>query len=156
MEIALRPYRPTDLVAMHALDARCFDHPFSFSASAMRRFAAAPKAHVVVAEEHGELVGFVIMDIEDTETGRFGYVVTLDVSPEHRRTGLAKALMQEAERRAFHETCSSIALHVFTGNDSAIGFYVASGFVKSHREADFYGRDKDAWVFHKPLLAPDK
>ena len=149
--ITLRPYRVNDLDAMHSLDVECFGKPFRFSRSAMRRFAEAKKARVVIAEDSGDLVGFVILDIEDTEDERFGYIVTLDVSPEHRRRGLARELMQEVEREASREGCTAVGLHVFTGNEPAVRFYVGRGFVRSHRENDFYGRGIDAWVFHKPL-----
>ena len=136
---------------MHALDVVCFDEPFRFSRSAMRRFAESKKARVIIAEDDGALVAFVILDIEDTDEGRFGYIVTLDVSPRYRRMGVAGQLMQEAEREASREGCTAVGLHVFTGNEPAVRFYVGRGFVRSHRENDFYGRGIDAWVFHKPL-----
>jgi ribosomal-protein-alanine N-acetyltransferase len=154
--ITLRPYLVNDLDAMHALDVVCFDKPFRFSRNAMRRFAEAKKARVVIAEDNDALVGFVILDIEDTEEGRSGYIVTLDVSPGHRRRGLAARLMQQAEREAFREGCSAVMLHVFTGNEPAMRFYVGRGFIRSHRENDFYGRGIDAWVFHKPLRSADE
>ena len=154
--ITLRPYRANDLDAMHALDVECFDKPFRFSRSAMRRFAEAKKARVVIAEENETLVGFVILDIEDTEEERLGYIVTLDVSPEHRRMGLAGQLMQIAERESIREGCAAVVLHVFTGNEPAMRFYVGRGFVQSHRESDFYGRGIDAWVFHKLLRSADE
>jgi len=154
--IKLRPYRANDLDAMHALDVECFDKPFRFSHSAMRHFAEAKKARVVIADDNGELVGFVILDIGDTDEGQFGYIVTLDVSPGHRRRGLAGLLMQEAEREASREGCAAVVLHVSTGNEPAIRFYEGRGFVRSYREADFYGRAIDAWVFHKPLLPADE
>jgi ribosomal-protein-alanine N-acetyltransferase len=154
--IRLRPYRVNDLDAMHALDVECFDKPFRFSRSAMRRFAEAQKAHVVIAEDSDVLVGFVILDIENTEEGRFGYIVTLDVSPGHRRRGLAGQLIEQVEREAFREGCAAVVLHVFTGNEPAIRFYVGRGFLRSHGESDFYGRGIDAWVFHKPLHSADE
>jgi len=154
--IRLRPYRTNDLDAMHALDVECFDKHFRFSRSAMRRFAEAKKARVVIADDSDALVGFVILDIEDTDEGRFGYIVTLDVSPSHRRRGVAGQLMQDAEREASREGCAAVVLHVFAGNEPAIRFYVGLGFVQSHREIGFYGRGMDAWVFHKALRFPDE
>jgi ribosomal-protein-alanine N-acetyltransferase len=149
--ITLRPYRSNDVDAMHALDVVCFDEPFRFSRSAMRRFAESKKARVIIAEDDGGLVAFVILDIEDTDEGRFGYIVTLDVSPGYRRKGLAGQLMHAAEREASRAGCLAIVLHVFTGNAPAIHFYEGRGFVQLHRENDFYGRGIDAWVLHKPL-----
>ncbi len=156
--IRLRPYRVKDLDAMHALDVECFEKSFRFSRNAMRRFAEAPKARVIIAEDEDNdaLVGFVILDIEDTEEGRFGYIVTLDVSPGHRRRRLAGKLMEEVEREASCEGCAAIVLHVFTGNEPAIRFYIGRGFLRSHGESDFYGRGIDAWVFHKPLRSADE
>jgi len=153
--VTLRPYRANDLDAMHALDVECFDKPFRFSRSAMRRFAEAKKARVVIADDGDALVGFVILDIEDTAEGRFGYIVTLDVSPAHRRRGVAGQLMQEAEQEGAREGCVAVVLHVFTGNEPSIRFYVRRGFVQSHRESNFYGLGMDAWVFQKPLSSPD-
>jgi ribosomal-protein-alanine N-acetyltransferase len=151
--IRFRSYLANDLDGMHALDVVCFEKPFRFSRAAMRRFAEATNARVTIAEDEAELVGFVILQIEGVDGGRVGYIVTLDVSPESRRRGVARRLMQEAERQAQHEGCSALVLHVFTGNESAIRFYASLGFVRSHREEEFYGPKMDAWVFHKLLTS---
>ena len=154
--ITLRPYRVNDLDAMHALDVECFDKPFRFSRDAMRRFAEAKKARVVIAADNDALVGFVILDIEETEEGRFGYIVTLDISPGYRRRGVAGQLMEQVEREAFRDGCATVVLHVYTGNEPAKHFYGGRGFIRAHRENDFYGRGIDAWVFHKPLHSADE
>lgn len=151
--IRFRSYLSDDLGGMHALDAVCFEKPFRFSRAAMRRFAETANARVTIAEDQGELVGFVILHIQELESGRIGYIVTLDVSPQRRRCGIAGRLMQETERKALGEGCSALVLHVFTGNEPAIRFYTSHGFVRSHREEHFYGPKMDAWVFHKLLTS---
>lgn len=148
----LRGYREDDLDAMYALDVVCFERHFRFTRSAMRRFAEAKKACVVIAEEGDALVGFVIQHIEEAQEGCVGYITTLDVAPEQRRNGIARLLMSEAERQAQRADCAALVLHVFTGNEEAIRFYASIGFVRSHREEEFYGPGIDAWVFHKRLL----
>ncbi len=147
----LRGYRAGDLDAMHALDVVCFEPPFRFSRGAMRRFAEAKRARVVLAEQEGILAGFVILHLEPSVQGPVGYVVTLDVAPEFRRRGVATQLMREAERLAQEEGCLAMALHVFTENRAAIRFYTQDGFRRAHREDGFYGASQDAWVFYKPL-----
>ena len=137
---------------MYALDVVCFEKPFRFTRGAMRRFAEAKKARVVVAEEDGALVGFVILEVEENDEGRTGYVVTLDVEPAFRRRGIAGVLMSEVERLARLDGCEAMVLHVFTGNDSAIRFYTHAGFARLHRAEGFYGRGVDAWVYAKRLL----
>ena len=150
--ITLRPYRANDLDAMHSLDVVCFDPPFRFSRSAMRRFAEAGKARVVIAKDADRLVGFIILNLERVKAERFGYIVTLDVSPAYRRRGIAGQLMHASEQQALSEGCAAVVLHVFTGNEAAIAFYLDRGFLQSRRELDFYGPGRDAWVLQKPLV----
>jgi ribosomal-protein-alanine N-acetyltransferase len=151
--IRFRSYRADDLHGMHALDVVCFEKPFRFSRAAMRRFSEAANARVILAEGQDELVGFVILHIEEAESERIGYIVTLDVSPHHRRRGIAGDLMQQAEQQALQQGCSALFLHVSTDNEPALRFYANHGLVRSHREENFYGPKMDAWVFHKLLIS---
>ena len=150
----LRGYQVDDLEAMYALDVVCFERAFRFTRGAMRRYAEAKKARVVIAEEGDALVGFVILHVEQEpeEEERIGYVVTLDVEPALRRRGVAGSLMSEVERLARSAGCTALVLHVFTGNDAAIRFYASDGFARSHRAEGFYGWGVDAWVYSKRLL----
>jgi ribosomal protein S18 acetylase RimI-like enzyme len=151
--IRFRSYRADDLHGMHALDVVCFAKPFRFSRAAMRRFSEAANARVILAEDQDELVGFVILHIEEAESERVGYIVTLDVSPHRRRLGIAGDLMEQAEQQALEQGCSALFLHVFTGNESALRFYANHGLIRSRREENFYGPKMDAWVFHKLLTS---
>ena len=147
----LRGYEPADLDAMHALDVDCFERPFRFTRRSMQRFAEAKKARVVIADLDHKVAGFCILHIEQAVHGRAAYIVTLDVAPEHRRKGIARALMLQAELLAAEAGCTMMALHVFTGNAAAIDFYQGAGFIQSHRSPGFYGGRLDALVFHKTL-----
>jgi [ribosomal protein S18]-alanine N-acetyltransferase len=147
----LRGFRTDDVDAMYGLDVACFEKPFRFARGAMRRFAEAKNALVVIAEEGDALVGFVILHVEEGGEGRTGYVVTLDVDPACRRRRIAALLMEEAERQARADGCRAIVLHVFVGNESALKFYASAGYARSHRDEEFYGRGLDAWVYYKRL-----
>jgi ribosomal-protein-alanine N-acetyltransferase len=149
--IRLRSYRAEDVDAMHALDVVCFERPFRFTRGAMRRFAEANHARVVIAEVDDALAGFVIVQAEEDEEVRTGYVVTLDVEPAFRRRGIAGVLMSEVERLARLDGCDAMVLHGFTGNDAAIRFYANAGFVRSDRVEGFYAPGVDAWVYSKRL-----
>ena len=146
-EPILRGYQPTDLDAMFRLDELCFEEPFRFSQTAMRRFAESRKARAVIAESNGRLAGFAILHVE----GRVGYVVTLDVDEEFRRRGLAARLMQEMEQYALNADCAVVGLHVFVGNGSAIRFYERVGYKRAGDVPGFYGEGLDAWVYRKKL-----
>jgi len=148
----MRDYVPADLDALVALDDLCFEPPFRFPRAAMRRFAEAKNARVTLAEaDDSSLAGFCIMHIEPVARNRAGYIVTLDVAPEHRRQGVAGELMERAESQAREASCVAVALHVFPGNADAVRFYERRGYRFSHRVASFYARGVDALVYHKPL-----
>lgn len=144
-ELTLREYRPGDWQAMHALDLVCFEPVFQFSRGAMRRFAEAPGAIVVLAEAAGELVGFCVVNME-VQTG---YVVTLDVAPARRRRGLARRLMAEAETRLRAAGGIVMALHVSTANTAAMQFYESIGYGRVGMAEGFYGPGMDALVYRK-------
>ena len=137
---------------MHALDVVCFEKPFRFTRGAMRRLAETKKARVVVAEVGDVLAGFVIVHMEEAEEGRTGYIVTLDVQPALRRSGIAGILIVEVERLARVESCAALVLHVFAGNEAAIRFYGHAGFMRAHRVEEFYGPGIDAWMYHKRMV----
>ena len=150
--ITLRDYRPGDANAMYALDLECFEAPFRFTSRAMRHFAEEPDAIVLLAEAHAEggpprVAGFVIAHME----GRTAYIVTLDIALGLRRRGLARRLMAETELRARAAGAHEMALHVYTGNLSAIAFYESLGYGRMRMAENFYARGVHALVYRKEL-----
>jgi [ribosomal protein S18]-alanine N-acetyltransferase len=143
VRLNFRGYEEQDLEAMFVLDTACFAEPFRFSLRAMRQFAQAGNAATVVAEDDGQLVGFVIAHLE----GETAYVVTIDVAEEYRRRGVGAKLLLRAER-AF-AGARRVALHVFVGNLAAARFYEGSGYLRVGEVKGFYGRGMDAVVFEK-------
>jgi [ribosomal protein S18]-alanine N-acetyltransferase len=154
-EISVRDYRALDLEAMFRLDVACFTAEFRFDRASMQAFAAEPGAIALVAETmDGELVGFVIVHTERAAAGRRGYVVTLDVSEDWRRKGLAGRLMREAESRTVAAGARWMELHVFTGNEAAIRFYERLGYERIAMRRRFYGADGlDALVYRKEIAS---
>jgi [ribosomal protein S18]-alanine N-acetyltransferase len=149
----LREYRESDLGTIFALDELCFEPPFRFSARAMKQFAEARNALIVVAEadETGEIEGFCIAHVERARKGLTAYVVTLDVAPLYRRQGLAHEMMERIERQATEAECDAMALHVSVENDGAIAFYESEGYERSHLVKSFYGLGRHAYVYRKAL-----
>jgi ribosomal-protein-alanine N-acetyltransferase len=151
VEITLREYRVGDLDAMYALDVVCFEPPFRFSRAAMRRFAQARKARVVIAEDGHTLAGFAILHVQRSLQERVGYIMTLDVDPMYRLRGLGRRLIAALEAQAQADGCAALALHVFAGNAAAIAFYERNGFRRVHEALSYYAPHVDAWVYRKRL-----
>jgi ribosomal protein S18 acetylase RimI-like enzyme len=80
---------------------------------------------MLVALEGPRVVGSVMAGYE----GHRGWISYLGVAPEHRRKGLGRAIMAEAERRLREAGCPKINLQVRSTNSEVIEFYRQIGFV---------------------------
>jgi ribosomal protein S18 acetylase RimI-like enzyme len=60
--------------------------------------------------------------------GHRGWINYLAVDPEHRRRGLGRTMMAEAENRLRLASCPKINLLVRTTNTDVIAFYRALGY----------------------------
>lgn len=132
---------------MYALDRVCFDARFRFSLRSMREFAEEPGAIVRIAEQAGEMAGFVIAQPEPEGV----YLVTLDVAPEQRRQGIAGALIDHVEACAI-ALDADVLLHVFTENSAAIAFYERRGYLRQGVVPGFYGRGLQAYLYRRGRL----
>jgi ribosomal protein S18 acetylase RimI-like enzyme len=72
------------------------------------------------------IVGSVMVGYE----GHRGWINYLAVSPEHRKQGCGRKLMEEAERLLRLEGCPKINLQVRTSNTEVLAFYRALGYVQ--------------------------
>ncbi len=141
-----------DVEAMVRLDETCFREAFRFDRRSMRRFAEARGALVVIAEDDSAMAGFVIVQIEGNGAERYGYVVTIDVSPELRRVGLGGCCWREAERQVTAAGVGRMGLHVAVDNEAAIRFYERLGYACVGVAKRFYSEaGMDGLVYLKEL-----
>jgi ribosomal protein S18 acetylase RimI-like enzyme len=78
----------------------------------------------LVAVSRGEVIGSVMAGYD----GHRGWVNYLAVSPNARRAGIGRALMNEVELRLRDAGCPKINLQVRETNQEALGFYHALGY----------------------------
>jgi ribosomal-protein-alanine N-acetyltransferase len=149
--ITLRGFRQEDLDAMYALDVVCFEEPFRFSRAMMQQAVEDEFARVVIAERGARMSGFAVLQVERVRRELLGYVVTLDVTPQERRRGVAWLMMERLEQDAREAGCAAMVLHVFAGNAGAIRFYESIGFVRVGEARNFYSRGLNAWIYRKGL-----
>jgi GNAT superfamily N-acetyltransferase len=86
-------------------------------------------AEVLIAEEADEPVGFALFFHNfSTFVGRPGiYLEDLFVKPEHRGSGIGKALLQRLAEIAVERDCGRMEWAVLDWNEPAIGFYKKLG-----------------------------
>ena len=87
------------------------------------------RAGVLVAEATENLIGLVHLRLQETPPlpilvpRRFVFVDTLVVDHRHRRKGIARRLMDAAEKWAIDRQAEQMELTVLEFNNSAIAFY---------------------------------
>ena len=128
----LRPGTEKDLEVIAALiralaEYEKLAHEATFAIEDLRRslFGARPYAETIIAEVDGEPVGFALFFHNfSTFLGKPGiYLEDLFVQPEHRGSGLGKALLARLAAIAVERGCGRLEWSVLDWNETAIGFY---------------------------------
>jgi len=150
----IRPFRPEDLEEVERIN-RVFlpeNYPGYFFIENYRRF---PNSFLVAESENGEVVGYVMCRVEsyyarDT-TLLLGHVLSIAVSRRHRRRGIGRALMAEAERGLRGYGSDAVYLEVRVSNEPAIRLYDGLGYRKLGIIPRYYADGEDAYLMYKVL-----
>jgi GNAT superfamily N-acetyltransferase len=133
---AVRPARPSDIPRIHQLvvDLAAYERaadqvratPEQLQAAL---FGPAPAAHAQVVDVGGEVVGFALWFLNfSTWEGVHGiYLEDLYVQPEHRGSGLGKALLQALAEIAEQRGYARLEWSVLDWNTPSIEFYRSLG-----------------------------
>jgi GNAT superfamily N-acetyltransferase len=144
----IRPYRETDRAAVIAAEIDLQEYERTLhdtrlpGAGVMDAYldrllqeVAAQSGALLIAEEHGQLVGLVAcMVVEDdavletADSNVHGYINDIYVVPERRGTGLAHALLQAAEDHLASTAVIRVRINVLAANAMARRAYEKHGF----------------------------
>jgi ribosomal protein S18 acetylase RimI-like enzyme len=103
----------------------------------------------LVAEAKG-IVGFVVADLDRRGNG---HIITIDVLPQARRSGLGTTLMNVVEQRLIAARAKRIYLETAVDNAAALAFYKRHGYAVVGTIPRYYLDSIDALVMEKPLPA---
>ncbi len=145
-----RLYRPADFAAIYAVEELCFEPPWRFSRSYMRKIVRNPASATWIAEDGAELAGLVVVQWTAEQGERVAYIETIEVHPAWRGHGIGGALLERAEESARAAGARLIGLHVRVDNDTAIRLYESRGYTQRGREEYYYAREP-AFRYAKPL-----
>ncbi len=133
MRPVVRRMVPEDLPAALEIDAESLERPWR--KEIWREELKSPSSTYFVLEENGEILGQVGVKRVADEL----HVMTLAVRPEHRRRGLARALMEAA--LATHSDALRVYLEVRPSNKAARTLYDSMGFATVGLKRRYYGNE---------------
>jgi [ribosomal protein S18]-alanine N-acetyltransferase len=159
----LREYLPEDLKELSEIDQQCFPPGIAYDRRELAAYIQRPDTLTLIAEatssraKRGETIapvgpsviaGFIVAR---KLKGEIGHVITIDVLPQARRSGLGSQLMAEAERRLQTAGCHAMFLEVAVNNLAAIQFYKRRGYFVLKTIPRYYQGELDALLMMKRL-----
>jgi [ribosomal protein S18]-alanine N-acetyltransferase len=130
VDFVIRDYRATDFDRLWRIDQLCFPPGIAYTQMDLQGFVLRRKAITLVAEFSpdsefaGGIAGFAVAQ----PIRNIGRILTLDILPEARRSGLATQLMQKCEERLRAGGCKQIFLETAVNNRPAIQLYEKLGY----------------------------
>ena len=156
MTFALRRFKPSDLEQVMHINRVCLPENYttSFFMNLYQRF---PETFIV-AEENGDVVGYIMCRIE---TGipsfkllgitRKGHVISIAVLPEHQRGGIGYALMREAMHAMVNYKAKECYLEVRASNAPAVNLYKKMGLEIIRTVTGYYADGEAAYMMARKL-----
>ena len=157
----LRDFHSEDLDALWRIDQQCFAAGVSYSRPELSTYIRMAGSFTLVAElpsssnstDSGlpQIAGFVVANANQRGAG---HIVTIDVLPAARRSGVGSALLAEAEKRLQVARCKYVRLETAVDNQTALAFYKRHHYSVSKTIPRYYPDGLDAFVLKKDLLSP--
>ncbi|HLX40717.1 MAG TPA: GNAT family N-acetyltransferase [Ktedonobacteraceae bacterium] len=124
-QVTVRPVRESDLPALLNIEEGCFEDLWRYDAISFRDIAAT-HPYFVVAELHGQVVGYQFNALD----GDYGYLVRIAIHPSVNSQGIGARLMAEAIRFFERERVQRIMLNTQEENIHAHRLYEWFGFAR--------------------------
>jgi ribosomal-protein-alanine N-acetyltransferase len=140
--LTVRGARSEDLDRIYEIERLCFGKD-AYDPSLLLLYLNLSPETFLVAEREGEVVGYVVGIVKRWGEG---HVISLAVHPQHRRKGVATALMKELLKRFAGKGVRVARLEVRVSNEAAIRLYEKLNFRKVGVIKRYYPDGEDAYL----------
>lgn len=145
----IRPATPVDAPLLARLHAASFTRPWV--ETEMAALLSQTSTLGLLDEQDGEITGFLLLRLATDEAE----ILTLAVSPDHRRQGIARRLLEQSQPTLKAASINTLFLEVSEENHPAQRLYRHCGFAINGRRKGYYlHADKtrsDAILMRLPL-----
>ena len=160
MSYRIRPFQKQDFDTLWRIDQICFDPLLAYSRPELAIYMRRPGSFTLVADSDqkavsqdpqpvSSIIGFIVAEVRRSA----GHIITIDVLPESRRSGVGSALLQAAEAQLRQSGAKIVDLETPVDNAGAIQFYKRKGYFVEKTVPGYYSNHLDALVMRKQLLA---
>ena len=137
MLVAIEKASIKHLDTLYEIEMKCFETE-AFTKQQIAYLLADSNSVILVSKVKGEIVGFVIGKINLDRKPATAHILTIDVSPEHRRKGIGRSLLQEIEKTFKHEGAKICCLEARENNIEALSLYEKFGYERVGRLENYY------------------
>jgi len=120
------------------IEMKCFETE-AFTKQQIAYLLTDSNSAILVSKVKGEIVGFIIGKTCMDKKPATGQILTIDVSPKHRRKGIGQRLLQEIEKTLKDKGVKIFYLEVRENNFVALSLYHKFGYKKVERLQNYYG-----------------
>jgi ribosomal protein S18 acetylase RimI-like enzyme len=144
--VVIREYKPSDFDRLYEIDHQAFTEEIAYSHLELQYYLRSRKCRTLVAEDEGEIVGFVI---GCSEPRKLGHIITIDVTPHRQRQHIGSRLLADIEAWLWQKGAEAIYLETPVDDAGARGFYDRHGYFVLERIEKYYYDTLDAFVMMK-------
>ncbi|HXY08316.1 MAG TPA: N-acetyltransferase [Terriglobales bacterium] len=162
MGFVLRDFRQEDFEALWQIDQQCFVAGMAYSRAELAAYIRRETSFTVVAQPvpaeratprepqagSSPIVGFIIAEVNRRG---IGHIISIDVLPACRRSGLGSQLLREAEHRLERVRCRAVMLETAVDNSTALAFYKRHQYGVVKVIPRYYLNGVDALILEKRL-----
>lgn len=145
--MVLRAYEPRDFASLYRIDQVCYPRGIAYPKKTLRWFLDLPGAECIVAENEGNIAGFILAE----QQGSLGHIITIDVIEAERRNGVGSALVSAIEANLARHDVWVIVLETATNNEAAVAFWQKHGYRVEAVIERYYLDRLDAFEMKKVL-----
>ena len=144
MAFVIRDFKSEDFETLWRMDQACFPPGIAYSKAGTEVLCSTARGlhagrHRTPSDD--EIAGFIVV-----HQNLVGHVITIDVSPQARRSGVGSLLLQAGENRLRAAGSRAVGLETAVDNLAALSFYKRHGYSVIRTWPRYYSNGVDALV----------